>query len=386
MRNISILGSTGAIGVQALDVAKMHGLNVVALAAKSNTEKLASQIKEFRPKYACIYDADKLGDLCDRIKGIDIKLFTGMDGLCELASLGEIDLVLNGVVGTIGLQPTLAAINAGKDIALANKEALVAGGELVIDAVKRKGINLYPVDSEHSAIFQCLQGSRSEDVKKILLTASGGPFFGKTVDDMRDVTVEQALAHPTWKMGKKITIDSATLMNKGLEFIEAMRLFDVSADDIEIVIHRESVIHSAVEFKDGAVIAQLGVPDMRIPIQYALTYPARLESPSECLSLWDYGKLTFYKPDFTNFPCIRTALKAASLGGTAPAIVSGADEAAVALFLDGKIGFTAIGELVTKALESIPVTPINTVNDVLSAVSASQSFVQTEFEKGLITW
>lgn len=385
MRNISILGSTGAIGVQALDVAKMHGLNVVALAAKSNTEKLASQIKEFRPKYACIYDADKADDLRDRVKGIDIKLFTGMDGLCELASLPDVDLVLNGVVGTIGLQPTLAAINAGKDLALANKEALVAGGDLVIEAVRRKGINLYPVDSEHSAIFQCLQGSRREDVKKILLTASGGPFFGKTLDDMRGVTVAQALAHPTWKMGPKITVDSATLMNKGLEFIEAMRLFDVSADDIEIVIHRESVIHSAVEFKDGAVIAQLGVPDMRIPIQYALTYPARLDSPSERLSLWDYGKLTFYKPDFTNFPCIRTALKAASLGGTAPAIVSGADEAAVALFLGGKIGFTAIGELVTKALDTIPVTPINTVNDVLSAVSASQSFVQTEYEKGLIT-
>lgn len=385
MKNITILGSTGAIGVQALDVAKMHGLSVIALAAKTNTEKLAEQIKQFRPKYACIYDNSKLDDLRDRIKGSDTTLFSGMDGLCELASLKEVDLVLNGVVGTIGLQPTLAAINSGKDLALANKEALVAGGELVMDAVRRKGINLYPVDSEHSAIYQCLQGSRREDVKKILLTASGGPFFGKTLDDMRSVTVEQALAHPTWKMGKKITIDSATLMNKGLEFIEAMRLFGVSADDIEIVIHRESVIHSAVEFKDGAVIAQLGVPDMRIPIQYALTYPARLESPSERLSLWDYGKLTFYKPDFTNFPCIQTALKAASLGGTAPAIVSGADEEAVALFLDGKIAFTAIGELVTKALATISVTPINTVTDVLTAVSAAQNFVKSEFEKGLIS-
>lgn len=385
MKNITILGSTGAIGVQALDVAKMHGLSVIALAAKSNTEKLAEQIKQFRPKYACIYDNSKLDDLRDRIKGTDTTLFCGMDGLCELASLKEVDLVLNGVVGTIGLQPTLAAINSGKDLALANKEALVAGGELVMDAVRRKGINLYPVDSEHSAIYQCLQGSRREDVKKILLTASGGPFFGKSLDDMRNVTVEQALAHPTWKMGKKITIDSATLMNKGLEFIEAMRLFGVSADDIEIVIHRESVIHSAVEFKDGAVIAQLGVPDMRIPIQYALTYPARLESPSERLSLWDYGKLTFYKPDFTNFPCIQTALKAASLGGTAPAIVSGADEEAVALFLDGKIAFTAIGELVTQALETVSVTSINTVTDVLTAVSAAQNFVKSEFEKGLIS-
>ena len=385
MKNISILGSTGAIGVQALDVAKMHGLNVVALAAKSNVEKLAVQVREFRPELAVIYDEGKADILRDLTSDTGVEILSGMDGLCKAASLDSADLVLNGVVGTIGLRPTLAAIEAGKDLALANKEALVAGGELVMDAVRRKGINLYPVDSEHSAIFQCLQGSRREDVKKILLTASGGPFFGKTIDDMRGVTVEQALAHPTWKMGKKITVDSATLMNKGLEFIEAMRLFGVTADEIEIVIHRESVIHSAVEFKDGAVIAQLGVPDMRIPIQYALTYPARLDSPSESLSLWDYGKLTFYKPDFTNFPCIRTALKAASLGGTAPAIVSGADEAAVALFLDGKIGFTAIGKLVTMALDAVPVKPINTVTDVLTAVEAAQSFVKAEFEKGLIS-
>lgn len=380
MKNISILGSTGAIGVQALDVAKMHGINVVALAAKSNVKRLAEQVLEFKPKVACIFDENKADELSKMTSGTDVEILTGMDGLCKAASLDSADLVLNGVVGTIGLMPTLVAINAGKDLALANKEALVSGGELVMDAVRRKGINLYPVDSEHSAIYQCLQGSRREDVKKILLTASGGPFFGKTRDDMRGVTVDQALAHPTWKMGKKITVDSATLMNKGLEFIEAMRLFDVSSDEIEIVIHRESVIHSAVEFRDGAVIAQLGVPDMRIPIQYALTYPARLESPTARLSLFDYGKISFYKPDFEAFDCIKTALKAAALGGTAPAIVSGADEAAVELFLSGKIGFLDIGRLVKGALDEISPTEIKSVDDVLSAVSEAHEYVAKAFK------
>ena len=306
-----------------------------------------------------------------------------MDGLCKVASLDSADTVLNGVVGTIGLKPTLTAIEAGKDVALANKEALVAGGDIVMDAVRRKGINLYPVDSEHSAIFQCLQGSRRQDLKKIILTASGGPFFGKRRDELADVTVSQALAHPTWKMGKKITVDSATLMNKGLEFIEAMRLFGVSSNQIEIVIHRESVLHSAVEFKDGAVIGQLGVPDMRVPIQYALTCPQRLESPVKPLSLTDYGSLSFYKPDFEAFDCIKTALKAAALGGSAPAIVSGADEEAVALFLSGKICFLQIGELVSGALESLSVCPLNSSEDVYSAVGAAREYVAERFAKGL---
>ena len=378
MKTVSILGSTGAIGIQALDVARMHGIRVAALAAKSNVKKLAEQALEFRPEVVCIYDETKADELRSLI-GDDFEILTGMSGLCKSASLDSADTVLNGVVGTIGLEPTLAAIEAGKDLALANKEALVSGGDLVMNAIKRKGINLYPVDSEHSAIFQCLQGSRRGDLSKILLTASGGPFFGKTREDMRGVTVEQALAHPTWKMGKKITVDSATLMNKGLEFIEAMRLFGVSADQIEIVIHRESVIHSAVEFRDGAVIAQLGVPDMRIPIQYALTCPERLESPTKRLSLFDYGKLTFYKPDFEAFDCIKTALKAAAIGGTAPAIVSGADEEAVSLFLAGKIGFLTIGELVSGALENIKPAPINSVGDVLDAVAAARDYVAEAF-------
>lgn len=381
MKTVSILGSTGAIGVQALDVAKMHGLKVVALAAKTNVHKLAEQVREFMPELVCIYDESKADKLYELIKDPGAEIVTGMDGLRKAASLDNAEVVLNGVVGTIGLRPTLAAIEAGKDIALANKEALVASGELVMDAVRRKGVSLYPVDSEHSAIFQCLQGSRRDDLKKILLTASGGPFFGKTREEMRSVTVEQALAHPTWKMGKKITVDSATLMNKGLEFIEAMRLFGVTADQIEIVIHRESVIHSAVEFRDGAVIAQLGVPDMRIPIQYALTYPERLESPSQRLSLWDYGKLTFYKPDFEAFDCIKTALKAAQIGGTAPAIVSGADEEAVGLFLDERIGFLDIGRLVSGALDSIAIRSVDCVDDVLEAVSAAREYVAQQYKK-----
>ncbi len=383
MKTVSILGSTGAIGVQALDVVKMHGFRVAALAAKSNIHKLAEQIREFMPEYACVYDEEKADLLYDLVKDTDVKILTGMDGLCKAASLDSAELVLNGVVGTIGLKPTLAAIDAGKDVALANKEALVAGGDLVMDAVKRKGVNLYPVDSEHSAIFQCLQGSRRRDLKKILLTASGGPFFGKTKADMRGVTVEQALAHPTWKMGKKITVDSATLMNKGLEYIEAMRLFGVSADEVEIVIHRESVIHSAVEFRDGAVIAQLGVPDMRIPIQYALTFPERLESPTKSLSLFDYGKLTFYKPDFEAFDCIKTALRAAAMGGTAPAAVSGADEVAVGLFLDGKIGFLDIGRFVSGALEHAEIKEIKSVSDVIEAVEAAGEYVRSAYISGL---
>ena len=382
MKTVSILGSTGAIGVQALDVARMHGIRVAALAAGSNVEKLAAQVNEFHPRLVCIFDENKADSLRKRI-GDDAEIVTGMDGLRKVASLDETDITLNGVVGTVGLMPTLAAVEAGKDLALANKEALVAGGNLVTDAVKRKGVKLYPVDSEHSAIFQCLMGSRRCDLRKIILTASGGPFFGRKKSELSGVTVEQALAHPTWKMGKKITVDSATLMNKGLEFIEAMRLFDVPADKIEIVIHRESVIHSAVEFNDGAVIAQLGVPDMRIPIQYALTCPERLESPTKPLSLTDYGKLSFYRPDFEAFDCIRTALRAAELGGTAPATVSGADEEAVALFIAGKIRFTDIGELVSGAFDAFPAREIHTVRDVTDAVAAASEYVRERYEKGI---
>lgn len=383
MKTISVLGSTGAIGVQALDVARMHGIKVSALAAHSNVELLARQTAEFHPELVCIYDESLADRLYELTRGSGAEIVTGMNGLCKAASLDNSDLVLNGVVGTVGLKPTLAAIEAGKDVALANKEALVAGGDIVMNAVKRKGVNLYPVDSEHSAIFQCLQGSRRKDLRKIILTASGGPFFGKRRDDLKKVTVAQALAHPTWKMGKKITVDSATLMNKGLEFIEAMRLFGVSSDEIEIVIHRESVLHSAVEFRDGAVIGQLGVPDMRVPIQYALTFPERLDSPVNALSLTDYGSLSFFKPDFEAFDCIKTALKAAAIGGTAPAIVSGADEEAVALFLSEKINFLQIGEFVSGALSNIKPGPLNEPSDVYEAVQEAREYVAERYAKEL---
>lgn len=376
MKNVVILGSTGSIGTQALEVCKMHGLNVVGLAAKSNADMLYSQALEFSPSYVCIFDADSAVYLKERLANTDITVLSGMDGLCEIASIKEADIVLNSVVGMVGLKPTLAAIEAGKDIALANKESLVTGGKLVMQSAREKGVNIYPVDSEHSAIFQSLQGSKRSSLQKIILTASGGPFFGKTKAELENVTLSDALNHPNWSMGNKITIDSATLMNKGLEFIEAMWLFDASPDMIEIVVHRESVIHSAVEFNDGAVIAELGVPDMKIPIQYALLYPERLECPTKRLSLTDYGTLSFYKPDFETFDCLSACIRAASIGGTAPVIVNGANEEAVAAFIKGEIKFLDIGRLVKGALDSIDVCEVKTLDDVLLADSKAREFVK----------
>ena len=370
MKTITILGSTGSIGTQALEVARKHGFCIKALAAFSSVDKLAEQADEFRPEYVCIYKED----LLDRLKKLlderdlgDIKIFTGMQGLRNIAELDGVDIMLNSVVGMVGLEPTLAAIAHGTDIALANKETLVAGGELVINSAKAKGVRIYPVDSEHSAIFQCLQGNKSEQLNKIILTASGGPFFGKTKTDLEGVTVEQALAHPNWSMGKKITIDSATLMNKGLEFIEAMWLFGVTPDQIEIVVHRESVIHSAVEYKDHSIIAQMGVPDMKIPIQYALLYPDRKECPTKALSLTDYGTLTFFKPDYETFECLSACIKAITVGGTMPAMVNGANEAAVAAFLDGKIEFLDIGRIVSGVIEELKASEVTDLEDVLAA-------------------
>lgn len=379
MKSVCILGSTGSIGTQALEVVRAHGLWISGLAAKSNIKLLAEQAKEFKPKVVCVYDEDKRDELCELLKDTGITVLSGMDGLCEIASLPETDIVLNSVVGMVGLKPTLAAINAGIDIALANKETLVVGGALVIDAARKRGVKIYPVDSEHSAIFQSLRGSKQSEVSKIILTASGGPFFGKTKSELESVTLKDALKHPNWDMGAKITIDSATLMNKGLEFIEAMWLFDVSPDMIEIVVHRESVIHSAVEFNDGAVIAELGVPDMKLPIQYALLYPNRLDCPTKRLSLTDYGTLSFYKPDYDTFDCLRACIKAAQIGGTAPAIVNGANEEAVRLFINGKIGFLDIGRAVTKALECIPSQEVTCLDDVLDADKKAREFVLASY-------
>ncbi len=289
--------------------------------------------------------------------------------------------MLNSVVGMVGLMPTLTAINHGTDIALANKETLVTGGKLVTETAKEKGVKIYPVDSEHSAIFQCMQGNKTSQVSKIILTASGGPFFGKTKEDIAQVSVEEALNHPNWSMGRKITIDSATLMNKGLEFIEAMWLFDLKPEQIEIVVHRESVIHSAVEYDDCSVIAQLGVPDMKIPIQYALLYPDRMECPTKRLSLIDYGTLTFAKPDYDTFDCLTACIKAITEGGNKPAVVNGANEEAVAAFLEGKISFLQIGELVTSALENIERKEITCLEDVLEADRVARDFVIEQIEK-----
>jgi len=384
MKTISILGSTGSIGTQALEVARKHSFRIKALAAFSSVVKLAEQAAEFKPEYICIYKEELKSQLADvlKAKGLDsIKLLTGMEGLRFIAELDGVDIMLNSVVGMVGLEPTLAAIAHGTDIALANKETLVAGGELVINSAKAKGVNIYPVDSEHSAIFQCLQGNKRDQLNKIILTASGGPFFGKSRSELEGVTVEQALAHPNWSMGRKITIDSATLMNKGLEFIEAMWLFGVSPEQIEIVVHRESVIHSAVEYKDHSVIAQMGVPDMKIPIQYALLYPDRTDCPTRPLSLTDYGKLTFAKPDYDTFDCLTACIKAITVGGTMPAMVNGANEAAVASFLEGEIEFLDIGRIVSGVIDDLKASEVNTLEDVLSADRAARSYAADIIDK-----
>ncbi len=376
MKNLSILGSTGSIGTQSLDVCRMHAYSVKCLTANTDVKKMEAQIREFNPELVCMMNEDAAEDLKTRVADLPVKVTCGMQGLIECATYSCADTVLNSVVGMIGLLPTIEAIKAKKTIALANKETLVAGGSLVIRLAKENGVSILPVDSEHSAIFQALQGCPSKDaVKKIILTASGGPFFGKTLSELEDVTPADALKHPNWNMGAKITIDSATMMNKGLEFIEAKWLFDMPNDAIEIVVHRESVVHSAIVYKDNSVIAQLGVPDMRIPIQYALTYPAREESPVQELSLADYGKLTFFEPDYKTFKCIDVCKKAIALGGLHPAAANGANEESVKLFLNGKIKFTDIAYLNEEAMLNAPDKTDFTLSDVLEADRIAREFV-----------
>lgn len=381
MKTITILGSTGSIGTQALEVANKHNIKIKALAAHSNINLLAEQAIENKVDYACIYCKDKAEELRKLLEHTNIQVLGGMEGLKQIASLDGVDCMLNSVVGMVGLLPTLTAIEHGTDIALANKETLVAGGELVIKSAKKNAVNIYPVDSEHSAIFQCLQGNKKSQVNKIILTASGGPFFGKIKDDLSAVTREDALKHPNWSMGQKITIDCATLMNKGLEFIEAMWLFDLNPEQIEIVIHRESVIHSAVEYKDHSVIAQMGVPDMKIPIQYALLYPDRMECPTKPLSLTDYGTLSFAKPDYETFDCLTACIKAITAGGTMPAVVNGANEEAVAEFLKGNIKFLQIGELVISALNNIKREEVTCLEDVLNADNNARLYVRERIKE-----
>lgn len=376
MKGIALLGSTGSIGTQSLDVCRMHGYRVVCLTANRRVDLMETQIREFRPDLVSMMDPVVADDLRTRVADTGTKVLSGMDGLIECATYSGADTVLNAVVGMVGLQPTLAAIQAKKTLALANKETLVAGGHLVTNTAKAYGVDILPVDSEHSAIFQCLQGSPEKGaVKKLILTASGGPFFGKTLAELENVTAADALKHPNWDMGAKITIDSATMMNKGLEFIEAKWLFDMPIDAIDIVVHRESVVHSAIAYQDNSVIAQLGVPDMRIPIQYALTYPRRLPSPVQELSLVDYGKLTFYAPDYDTFRCINVCKDAIAAGGLRPAAANGANEESVRLFLNGKIKFTDIAVLNRAAMEACPQVADYTLDDVLQADRAARDYV-----------
>lgn len=376
VNNISILGSTGSIGTQALDVADNLSLKVSAITANTNIKILEEQVRKYEPALAVVFDESKYKEFKNSISDTNTRVSAGMDGLIEAATIDEADLILNSVVGMVGLMPTIAAANAKKNIALANKETLVAGGSLVMKAVKDNGVNLYPVDSEHSAIFQCLQGCPEDKaLKRLILTASGGPFFGRSYEELKDVTVEQALNHPNWEMGAKITIDSATMMNKGLEIIEASWLFDMPADRIDVVVHRESVIHSMIEYVDNSVLAQLGVPDMRIPIQYAITYPKRYPSPVNQLSLTDYGKLTFFEPDYESFKCLRACKQAIDRGGLCAAAANGANEVANKLFRDGRISFLDIGDLVMDAMLRQDNIQPQSVDDVLAADKNARDFV-----------
>lgn len=379
MKSMVILGSTGSIGTQALDVARLRGFSVKALTSNSNIDLLESQIREFKPEIAAVADEKKAAELKIKVADTSTKVLGGEEGICAAAQL-ETDKVLNSIVGIAGLKPTLAAIEAGSDIALANKETLVAGGELVTSRAKEKGVAILPVDSEHSAIFQSLQGCPGKkSVKRLILTASGGPFFGRTRKELEGVTVEQALKHPNWSMGAKITIDSATMMNKGLELIEAAWLFDMPADRIDILVHRQSVVHSLVEYVDNSVIAQLGVPDMRVPIQYALTYPERYESPAKQLRLEDWKTLTFEEPDYDTFKCINLCKQAITKGGVYPAAANGANEAANKLFRDGRIKFLDIADAVSAVLDSTEFSPCDSLDNILLADSRARQKVVEMF-------
>ena len=372
---ITILGSTGSIGRQTLSVAEELGLRVAALTAEKNVDLLEAQCRKYRPELAVMTENAAAEELKTRLADMNIRVLAGSEALCEAAALPQADTVVAAVCGFAALRPTLTAIREKKRIALANKETMVCAGQLMQAAARASGAEIIPVDSEHSAIFQCVQAANGNPVSKILLTASGGPFFGKKFEEMRGMTREQALAHPNWSMGAKITIDSATMMNKGLELIEAMWLYDLPPEDIEIVVHRESIVHSAVEFADGAVIAQLGLPDMRLPIQLALTWPERVPCKVPRMSLAEVAKLTFFAPDYEAFPALNLAKQAAALKGDRGAVLNGANEAAVGLFLDGRIGFTEIAERVSHALDSIPYRKDITLDDVLAADRAARELV-----------
>ena len=375
-KTIALLGATGSIGRQTLEVARELGLTVAALTAHTNIDLLEWQARQFRPRLAAVYDAAAAAVLRDRLSDTDIEVLAGEEGLLAAANLAEADTLVTAVMGSVGLAPTLAAIRQGKRIALANKETLVCAGELVMSAAAEYGAEIIPVDSEHSAVFQCLQGCRDRgEVRRILLTCSGGPFYGKTHDQLEHVTAADALRHPNWHMGAKITIDSATLMNKGLEVVEAMRLYALPVEQVQPVIHRQSIVHSLVEFRDGALLAQLGTPDMKLPIRYALTYPYRAETPDAPLDLLQCGALTFAAPDEDAFPCLRLARQCGKTGGTSCAILNGANEAAVALFLRGDIGFNDIHRCVERALSRVAVKYQPSLADILEADRAARQAI-----------
>ncbi len=376
-KHITVLGSTGSIGTQALDVASFGNYTVDAIAFGKSKSLGEEQIRKYKPRYAAVHDERTARELKISVADTNTKILSGNDCVTDMISQLSSDVCINAISGFAGLRPTLAAIENFPRIGLANKETIVAAGEIVMQRAKEKNCEIIPVDSEHSAIFQCLQGNRGAGIRRILLTCSGGPFFGKTRDELQDVTVARALGHPTWKMGAKITIDCATLMNKGLELIEAMHLFSVPSEKIEIVIHRESIIHSMVEYNDRAVIAQLGTSDMRLPIQYAVTYPERMESPTEPINFAKLAKLTFFEPDRNTFPLLRLAENVAAKGGTLPCIMNAANEEAVALFLGGKIRFTDISDIVEKTVDSFRNILNPSISDIERVNVEARAFVQS---------
>ncbi len=368
MKKISILGSTGSIGTQTLEVVEnLNNIKVMAITGNSNIKLLEEQARKFQPELVAVMDENNAEVLKENLSDMDIRIVSGMDGLVEAATYEGVDTVVTSVVGNVGLKPTFEAIKAGKNIALANKETLVSAGQLVMDLAKKHNIHIYPVDSEHSAIFQSLQGNEGNKIERILLTASGGPFRGKKREELEQVTAADALKHPNWSMGNKITIDSATLMNKGLEVMEAKWLFDVDVDQIEVLVHPQSIVHSAVEYEDGAIVAQLGEPDMRVPIQYALTYPARVKNPFPRVDFTKRNNLTFDKPDMETFKCLSLAYRALKTGGTLPTVLNGANEVAVARFLKGDISFLQIPELIEQTMDAYTVKYEYTLEDLLEA-------------------
>lgn len=382
MKKIAILGSTGSIGTQTLEVARENGdLEVVALSAGNNIRLLEEQIREFRPKLAAVWTEEKAAELKENVKDLDVKIVSGMEGLLELAAIPESEILVTAIVGMIGIRPTIEAIKAGKDIALANKETLVTAGHIIMPLAKEYNVAILPVDSEHSAIFQSLQGGQRKALHKILLTASGGPFRGKKLDDLKNIQVEDALKHPNWEMGRKITIDSSTMVNKGLEVIEAKWLFDVAIDQIEVVVQPQSIIHSMVEYEDGAIIAELGTPDMKLPIQYALYYPERRYLPGERLDFGKLAQITFEKPDLETFYGLKLAMEAGKTGGSLPTVFNAANEKAVAMFLNREIRYLQIPEMIQKCMEQHKVIANPTVEEILETEQATYDYINSNIWK-----